>query len=281
MLERETETESAQKWTPPLRCQYSAPYICYKAEKNDGWHLSQGCCNHWDCERCGKIRAREEYARIVSGAEQLREKQHKLYFWTVTCQGKEISRASAEENYLHWTDRLMTASRNRAARANEYWCYVQVTERQKRGHPHSHILTTYCPDDVISYVKGDMLPNFRRARHDCLWSNWYRTANVRAGLGQECDISAVRSAPAVARYIGKYMFKATALDTWPPRWKRVRYSRNWPKLPEFENSEGFPVITFRDWFRVYELNQPVRADSIYTYAAAQARNIQNVIEPKW
>lgn len=269
------------EWKPDEKCAYSAPYICFQNQEAKTWHVQQSCCNHWDCPRCGIIRAKEEYARIVTGAEKLTEDGYKLYFWTVTCRGKELSRDEAETGYLEWTDRLLASVRMKTKRAIAFWCYVQVTERQRRGHPHSHLLTTYIPDDAIPYAKGELLPNGRYAQHDCLWSEWFRQANVSAGLGVECDLSAVKSAAAVARYVGKYLFKQTALDTWPPRWKRVRYSQNWPELPDKHNPTAFPVIKFRDWFRIHELHVPVRADSVYTYSAAQARGINNVLPPKW
>jgi hypothetical protein len=274
------EKPQNRAWKITPKCEYAAPYICYQSEDKT-WRISQGCCNHWDCARCGEIRAKQEYARIVQGAEKLEAENHALYFHTITCRGKEVTAKEAEDNYLNWTDKLMTATRNKATRAGQYWCYVQVTERQKRGHPHSHILTTFCPDDAIAYPKGAILPNSRYARHDCLWSEWFRAANVRAGLGVECDISRVKSARAVGIYIAKYLTKASMLDTWPPRWKRVRYSQSWPDLPDLTNNSAFPVIKFYDWMRVADIRDPVRADSVYTYAAAQARGVPNVIPPAW
>lgn len=268
-------------WKPPEHCAYAAPYMCFQNQDAKTWHVIQGCCNHWDCPRCGQIRAKEEYARIVEGATTIADEGHQLYFWTMTCRGKEITAAEAEAGYLVWTHRLLRTANDKARRHGDYWCYVQVTEKQKRGHPHSHIITTYVPADATPYAKGDLLPNRRYARHDCLWSEWFRRANVRAGLGEECDLSAVKTPAAVSRYVGKYLFKQTATDVWPKGWKRVRYSQNWPDLPEMYNASAFPVITFADWFRVWDLGEPVRADSVYTYAAAQSRGITNVIQPKW
>jgi len=268
-------------YTPPKKCDYSAPYLCYQNQETKIWQIAQGCCNHWDCGRCGEIRAKEEYARMVNGAEAIEGEGRKLYFWTMTCRGKTLSRTEAEGGYLKWTDKLLTASRNKANRAGEYWCYVQVTERQKRGHPHSHMIATYAPPDCEPYAKGDILPDGSRARHDLLWSNWFIAANLRAGLGSQCQISEVQSAAAVGRYVAKYLFKQTALDTWPKGWKRIRYSQNWPQLPERKNNTAFPVIKFADWFRVWDIGEPVRADSVYTYAAAQARGITNVVQPQW
>lgn len=269
------------EYKAPTLCEYKAPYICFKNQTSGAWSLIQSCCNHWDCPRCGELRAKEEYAKIVNGAEALAKQGHTLYFMTVTCRGKEMTTAQAEAGYLEWTNRLLDNMRHKADRQGKHFAYAQVTERQRRGHPHSHLISTYCPSDAVPYLKGQLLPNHRYARHDLLWSDWFIAANVSAGLGVECDLSTVKSAAAVSRYVGKYLFKQTALDTWPPRWKRIRYSQNWPKLPEMTNKTAFPVITFKDWFRVHDIGEPVRADSVYTYSAAQARGIENVIPPQW
>ena len=157
--------ETSKDWTPEPKCAYANIRICFCDEAGT-WHINQACCNHWDCPRCGPIRAKEEYARIVEGAKALGEKP--LYFWTMTCRGKEMTKAEAEAGYLTWTNRLLTSARAKAKRADarfEY-IYVQVTERQRRGHPHSHMICTYAPPDVIEFRRGQQLPNGRTARLD-------------------------------------------------------------------------------------------------------------------
>src|SRR6185369_5110970 len=124
-------------------CSYHAPFFAYQTEQKT-WHITQGNCHHWDCPRCGLGRAKQEYGRMVEGCRLLAEK-HELYFITITCRGKEISHEYAEENYGKWTNRLLDACRSQAKRKGREWHYVQVTERQKRMHPHSHFITTYAP----------------------------------------------------------------------------------------------------------------------------------------
>jgi hypothetical protein len=215
----------------------------------------------------------------VEGAETLHSAGNQLYFWTITCRGKECSIEQAEQNYLLWCNRLFTAARQKAKLQNHHWAYVAVTERQKRLHPHSHIITTYAPNDAKAYAKGEILPNRRRARHDTLWSDWFRKTNVSSGLGQECDISAVRNPVAVAVYIAKYLFKEAINTQWPKGWKRVRYSQNWPKLPERKSEEAFPLVRMADWLKVAAMDEKIYATDSVAYEAALARLITNVIPP--
>lgn len=261
------------------RCERGAPYIFYIASNNAA-HIVQGCCNDWTCPRCGQIRARKEYGRIVQGARQLSDEGRSLYFWTLTCRGADMPLETAERDYLKWTNRLLTAARIKAGRANCFWAYVQVTERQSRLHPHSHIISTYAPDDAIPYAKGERLPNGRKAKHNTLWSEWFRAENLKVGLGSECDLTMIENAVAVAVYVSKYLFKDSMTTRFQSGWRRIRYARKWPKLPEPKNVEAFPLVTLRDWQRMDALNMTVRADSEFTYEAALARRIFCVIPPK-
>jgi hypothetical protein len=212
--------------------------------------ISQGCCNHWDCPRCGQIRARTEYARIVHGIHELSSKHSALYFQTITCRGREITSKEAEQGYLTWTNKLLDAYRARVKKQEGAWVYVQVTERQKRGHPHSHFLTTFEPGDIENGFK-DKWVQIGGAKVlekvPALTSVWLQRAVIRVGLGDQYDISKVRNEAAASRYVAKYMFKPSNFTTdWPRGWRRVRYSQDFPKLPDIK-TEAFVLRTWRDW----------------------------------
>jgi len=231
-------------------CVNNAPYFAYNIE-GKRWGIVQGCCNDWNCPRCGQQRAREEYGRIVVGAREI-GKTHKLYMLTVTCRGKEITYEHAENNYIVWTNKLLTALRTEAKRRGAFWAYASVTERQKRMHPHSHYLTSYCPADVVSVEKGERKYFYTNqshevARHELLQSESLERACYRSGLGWQYDLSELQSVEGASRYVAKYLFKATIFETvWPEGWRRVRYSKNWPKLPEVK-TDAMLLLTNDDW----------------------------------
>jgi hypothetical protein len=216
--------------------------------------VTQGVCNHWDCPRCGPLIAKKHYGRIVEGARELRA-EGMLYFLTLTCRGREITRHMAEESYLKWTNRVLTAMRTRAKRAGQRWAYVQVTERQKRGHPHSHILTTWKPHDTTqgTHRKWRVTNDGQREPEDrpALRSEWLEARCVAAGLGPQYDITEVSEVEAASRYVAKYLFKDTLLTVWPKGWKRVRYSQSWPRLPEQE-TDARVLLTAEDWYYLAE-----------------------------
>lgn len=236
-----------------------------------GATIGQACCNHWDCPACGVKRARQEYRRIVSGCETL-AMGHKLYFWTITCRGRECSLDEAEENYYAWTNLLLTNARTRCKRANEYWAYVQITERQQktRQHPHSHIITTFLPSDARrKSVQG------KTVEYE---SGWFSRANESSSLGSQHRISEVKSASAVSRYVAKYMFKDSLLTRWPPKWKRVRYSANWPAMPEYAPDFVEVLRSQSNWHAVGRRYENFLCESIETYELAR-HHIANIHAP--
>lgn len=243
-------------------CSYRAPFFAYHI-KEKSYGVTQGCCNHWDCPRCGIMRAKHEYGRIVEGCRTL-AKEHDLFFITVTCRGKEISKSEADNHYLEWTNRLLDALRVNAKRSGKFWSYVQVTERQKRGHPHSHILTVWHPSDLYEGKKRQ----YKRTHESNLtWENvpvlrsdYLQERCLSAGLGKEYDISKVDTVEGASRYVAKYMFKETQFEAnFPKNWKRVRYSQNFPKLPVRETN-AFALVTHDDWRTLASLAVVIQAN---------------------
>lgn len=248
--------------TPLLICPFGAPFTALVIEGKG--RIFQSCCNHWECPVCGETRARQEYRRIVNGCETLAI-EHKLYFWTLTCRGREISLSNAEANYYAWTNVLLTNARTKAKRAKVFWAYVQVTERQheNRAHPHSHVITTFLPDDAIATKD----PNDR----DMYISAWFSRANFSAGLGEQHRITLVESASAVSRYVAKYMFKDTMMETFPPKWKRVRYSENFPKLPPPAFELAIVLRSPSDWKKADNVALTWEAENYFIYEMARHR----------
>jgi len=204
-----------------------------------------------------------EYGRIVAGVQKLAETRS-ICFITPTCRGKELSVEAAEKGYLEWTNRFLTACRTSCKRKGQHWDYVQVTEKQKRGHPHSHILTTFVPENIYhdwtyskTYSEAEVFETWKWA----LRSNQLRDYVVMAGLGEQYDLSLAQTPVAASRYIAKYMFKDSMFGThWPKGWKRVRYSQTFPKLPN-KVTDAFVLLSRRDWEKLASLAASIYTDS--------------------
>jgi len=257
----------------PLKlCIYHAPFFALTTGGKK-YSVVQGCCNHWDCPRCGELRAKHEYGRIVNGCEVLALGHADFWFITITCRGKEITSEEAEEGYLLWTNRLLSVCRADAKKTGQDWIYASVTERQRRGHPHSHFLSTYLPHDATSSkvwkwqtVKGKR----EYVEVDIYKSEWFKQKCVDAGLGEQYDISRVRDQKKVSRYVAKYMFKQSAFEGgWPIGWKRVRYSQSFPKLPE-RDTNAFVLMSSSDWQKLARLAKTITCDDKATFERTKA-----------
>jgi hypothetical protein len=198
------------------------------------------------------MRAKQEYGRIIEGCKKLSESGD-IFFITITCKGKGLSHEDAEAHYGEWTNRLLDAWRLQSKRTHQEWAYVQVTERQKRGHPHSHILTTFQPNDLATDWKRKRVQVEGRqfmAYVSAYRSEYIATSVVRSGLGNEYDISRCHTVQGASRYVAKYLFKDTIFSTvWPRGWRRVRYSQSFPKLPR-RATDAFVLIERSDWQRL-------------------------------
>ena len=258
----------------PKRCSNNAPFFAFQVKDSTAYGLAQGCCNSWTCPRCGEMRARQEYGRMVAGCEQLTV-NHDLYFITITTKGGGLSVREAKERYYEWTNRFLTAIRKNAKKRDLDWYYVQVTEWQKRGHPHSHLITTYYPDDLRPGTRRKFYTDAQGNRTweyvDVLLSDYLPDRTQSAGLGKIYDISKVKSASAAARYVAKYLFKDTMFShQYPKNWRRVRYSRSFPKLPELEG-DAFVVMSKQDWQKLAEAAVTIQPRDFEALRALTAR----------
>lgn len=232
-----------------VRCTFGAPFFAY-SEGGLRYAVVQGCCNHWECPRCGQMVAAKHYGRIVEGARAI-AKDHDLYFITITCRGGDLSEKEATDHYLAWSSKFLDTCYTKAKRTGQDWYYVQVTEKQKRGAPHSHILSTFHPHDLVEGIKEswkrDASGKLVVSYDDALRSEWIQEMVQRAGLGEQYDISKVRTVEGAARYVAKYMFKKAQFEAhYPKHWHRVRYSQSWPKLAQ-KKTDAFVLLSADDW----------------------------------
>ncbi len=254
----------------PIKCINGAPFFAWKTSLK-GYAIAQGNCHDWRCPKCGISRAKREYGRIVEGCRILAE-QFDLYFMTTTCRGREMSLAESEAGYYSWTNRLLSTLRANAKVKGVHWAYTQVTERQKRGHPHSHFLTTYHPHDLRLGTKESWQTingKLVKQEVECLRSDWLEKRCISAGLGPQYDISKVQSAEAASRYVAKYMFKPSMfLHNWPKKWRRVRDSRSFPKLAEIE-TDAMLLMKREDWAKLSRLAIVVNPQSLVAQREAE------------
>lgn len=242
-------------------CDYGAPYIAFI--KDGKCAIQQACCNHWNCRRCTLIMAAQVRRRAVLGSEMFAAKGVGLYFWTFTLRGLDLELATADEHYYEWTNKALSRLRAAARKDGAIWAYVQITERQKRGAAHSHFIHTFRPRDAVNGGK--------RHGHQRLASLSFLRAVVDAGLGPQCDITVIDEPGAVASYISGYLNKHAVKDWFPPKWKRVRWSREWPDLPPEDLEYAKPLMKKNDWTELDAFERWWEVDSQENYEYVRRR----------
>jgi hypothetical protein len=69
-------------------------------------------------------------------------------------------------------------------------------------------------------------------------------------------------------------------EKWPPKWKRVRYSENWPKLKEYTPEFTTTLLTPSDWRQVEKIKALFVCDSHESYEMARHR-LGNILPPDY
>lgn len=164
-------------------------------------------CGTWDCKRCGKVNAQMWAWRVRI---QIEIAPGTTYFWTLTLGAKY---RNSKEGFAA-LNKLWDTFRKMVQRRVGKWTYCAFVEGQpKRGDmPHFHI---------ISLQKAP----FR-----------LKDMAAKAGFGYMAKEKPITSKKA-ANYVAKYTTKG--FENAPKRFRRVRTSRDWSKLPDFQ---GDPLL---------------------------------------
>lgn len=177
----------------------------YAFDNEGNLHAVQ--CGQWACPACSKHLARLWAWRCRLQVEKC---GGEAWFWTLTLRGKYHSTEAGYKALPGLWDNI----RKKVQRYYETWSYCAFVEGQpKRDYmPHFHI---------ISLRKAPY--RLKDFAHD-------------AGFGYQARERLVTSG-AAANYCAKYASKTNPAT--PKNFRRVRASKDWAKLPEYE---GDPLL---------------------------------------
>lgn len=191
-------------------------------------------CKCYACEQCRDAIRRVHQARIIYGAKEYAPWAG-LRWSFVTLTAHEKTREFKKS--LELFQRALPLWRKRMKRRYGDFGYVLVFEQHKSGAVHAHLLI------------------------NCSVSKkWVRRHARAVGLGYMADVQRLHAAAAAGKYVSKYISKSLADAKFPKRFKRVRYSHNWPELPK-------PSSSIRDWTAVRK-----REDELQRHVQAAAED---------
>jgi len=169
-------------------------------------------CKLWSCPACAETNKRLWAVKAYHGAEQLAAEgaQH-IAFLTLTSH----ERLDAAGSLAVWPS-AWSKLRDRAKYASGGFDYLLVPEQHADGRLHVHAIET----------AG-------------LGKRFWKDAARKSGLGYQCEEEEANTPAGAAYYVVKYLTKSIAYTNWPKGFRRVRTSRNWPKLEKMEQPEGW------------------------------------------
>lgn len=170
-------------------------------------------CGQWSCPHCAKHLARLWAWRAKLQVNQ--SEKGRYWFWTLTMRGKYHSAQSAFKVLPRLWDTFRKAvQRQLKKKGTPQWSYLAFVEGQpKRDYmPHFHILSSAKSPKRLK----DMA--------------------MEAGFGFEAYEKPVDGAKAMS-YVAKYASKQGQAT--PKRFRRVRATRDWAKLPPFDGDPLF------------------------------------------
>jgi len=170
--------------------------------------IARADCDSWSCDDCAQRMAEHWGLRAALGAAAIIRRGESLDFVTITSHEKLADFASTERVWRSAWAKLYNALKRRKAGLE----YMIVPEKHEDGRMHVHALWN-------AGVTKRWLKDNARAR----------------GMGYEVKIGEVKSEDNAGRYVSKYLGKNMG-EEYPKRFRRVRTSHNWAKIPE-ANSE--------------------------------------------
>lgn len=166
-------------------------------------------CKEWRCPICAPINALHEAIRTANGVYALFCAGLIPKFVTITQSGAVRTPEFAYKIIANQWDKFRNRWQYWACKSDEPNFYAAFVEGQGRreGMPHFHVI-------------GCALPPLSMLRH---WA-------VESGLGYEVDCSRLKPNAGTAWYVSKYSTKSTDAAVMPVGFRRVRYSRDWPRM---------------------------------------------------
>jgi len=174
-------------------------------------------CDSWKCEEC-KQRLKDRWLlHTQHGARMLMDEGVKLYFATITSHEENRTFAAGAFVFPDAWKKL----HKRLNKTGDVHEYIMLPERHKDNALHVHAIWTYP-----------------------VTTRWLKDNGRECGFGfmnsvgrKDHEDEEIRTVFQVGRYVAKYLSKQLGDDA-PKRFRRIRTSEGWQKMPLPNTGEG-------------------------------------------
>lgn len=196
-----------------------SPYLVGLSKTDSKALVFQADCDKWECVECQKKKQSQWVARAIIGSKQIISSGTELQFITITSHPSLKNFAATNAVFPRAWAKLYARMKRRLPSLS----YLMTMEEHENGRLHAHLLTSYSP--TLRKWKTDL-------------SN--------SGFGHQTKIERVEHEGKAAGYISKYIGKSLGSTPLPEKFRRVRVSENWAKLPELhERSDAYNWLVCR------------------------------------
>jgi hypothetical protein len=188
-------------------CINSKRMVLGKHKSDAHWILTDTNCGGYACEECAERIVRLHQLRIIEYFGHVKS----ATFLTITAHPKSRGWIKSRANLQRGMKKLFERMRRAFGTRN----YVLIHETHKDGISlHIHMLY----DGRVT-------------------NKWLKENSVACGMGRQTKAVRLRDPKASGFYVSKYISKSLSETLFPKRFKRVRYSVDFPEF-EFERSES-------------------------------------------
>jgi hypothetical protein len=191
---------------------HNRPYLIARNHATKEAVFFRPRCKSWRCPACSKVNKALWAIRAYEGSKAIMECEKPLFFMTVTSHEK----LTADQSLWVWPSAWGQLRDRMKYRAGGVFFYIMVPEHHLDGRLHVHA--------IESAGVGQ---------------SWLKSAARESGLGYMDEEKPIKTPQGSAWYVSKYLGKSIEKTDWPKGFRRVRASRNWPKLPEQPMPEGW------------------------------------------
>lgn len=166
-------------------------------------------CKTWGCDYCAELNKDYWIYQAARGCSIIVSEDRELQFVTLTSRGYATPTKSLyffSENWPKLRKRMADKTNAWRGYYGIEWAYFLVPERHESGVLHAHLI-------AATHIS-----------HEKIW----KEAAHQTGFGYIIDIQEMVTPLLASTYVAKYLHKGAGAETWPPGFRRVRHSQNWP-----------------------------------------------------
>lgn len=171
-------------------------------------------CGTYKCPECARLNVAKHYARALNGIHKLRVKE--WYFETYTAHKLQRGFNKSVKNLRAGFKLIQQRKRDRKGGAGYF---IKVFESHADGALHLHVLTSITLADKFRYIKKR--DSFVGRLND---------EGATAGMGYKAESVKLKSPVSAVTYTIGYILKSAQDDGLPKHFRRVEYSKDFPKL---------------------------------------------------